>query len=106
LNPALDFYWRSLAIAQDIGDKARMAGSLASAGEIQLALGDKGKARESLEQSVAIWRELKDRRRENNALAQLAAVYSAIGEKQKALEAYTQSLSNWRMPRPLSAVSK
>jgi tetratricopeptide (TPR) repeat protein len=89
-----------------MGDKTRLAGTLASAGEIQLALGDKARARESLEQSVALWRELKDRRRENNALAQLAAVYSAIGEREKALETYTQSLSNWRMPRPPGAVRK
>jgi tetratricopeptide (TPR) repeat protein len=106
LNPALDFYQQGLAICRDLGDKARLAGGLASAGELQLTLGDKEKARESLEQSVALWRELKDRRRENNALAQLAAVYSALGEREKALETYTQSLSNWRMSRAPGAISK
>jgi tetratricopeptide (TPR) repeat protein len=106
LNPALDFYQQSLTIVRAAGDKARTAGTLASIGEIQFTLGDKTKARESLEQSVALWRELNDRRRENSALARLAAVYSALGEREKATEAYTQSLSNWRMPMPPGATTK
>ena len=90
---ALEYLNRSLAIQQEIGDKAGEGGSLNNISQIFSARGEYDKALEYLNGSLAIQQEIGDKAGEGGSLNNISQIFSARGEYDKALEYQNRSLA-------------
>ncbi len=97
----------SLAVARDIGDKARAAEALRLLGYLEVALSDRAAAREHLQDALAQSRETADEARISKALSALAELHRAEGrlDEAEALYAETLALNRPRADFAIVAVS-
>jgi tetratricopeptide (TPR) repeat protein len=93
LSDALVHFQRSLAICQDIGDKAGEGTTLNNISQIYRARDDYGAALEYLVKSLAISQEIGDKMGEGTTLNNISLIYNARGEYDIALEYLKKSLA-------------
>ena len=92
-NPkALEYYQRSLKIAEEIGDKTGMASTIGNIGIIFYYQGDYPKALEYYQRSLKITEEIGDKTGMANAILNIGNIYKDQGDYPKALEYYHRSL--------------
>lgn len=84
---ALHYCEQSLAISQQIGDKAEENSALTNIGNIYYALGDYEMARTSLKQSLVFFQQIGDKAREGATRSIIGGIYYAQGDYDTA-EAY------------------
>ncbi|XOF34272.1 MAG: tetratricopeptide repeat protein [Candidatus Electrothrix sp. YB6] len=92
-SEALPLYEQSLAISQEIGDRAGEGTTLNNISQIYDARGDYATALKYLEQSLDICREIGDRAGEGTTLNNISQIYDAQGEYATALKYLEQSLA-------------
>jgi predicted ATPase/class 3 adenylate cyclase/Tfp pilus assembly protein PilF len=93
---ARSHYEQSMARAQDLGDRHRIASALNGLGNIALRQGNHASARSLYEQSLAIRRELGQPRGIAGALVNLAGLARVQGDYAAARSLYEQSLAMQR----------
>jgi tetratricopeptide (TPR) repeat protein len=91
-SEALPLYEQSLALRQEIGDRAGEGITLNNIGNIYTAWGDYDTALSYLEQSLAIARELGAQKEEGASLVSIGLIYDARGDYDTALKYLEQSL--------------
>jgi tetratricopeptide (TPR) repeat protein len=89
---ALEYYERSLAIRQEIGDRRGEAILLNNIGLVYNNLGQYEQALSYYQQALPITQEIGDRRGEGTTLNNLGAVYRALSQYEQALSYYQQAL--------------
>ncbi len=92
LEDALEFYQQSLAIYQEIDNRAAEGTILSNISGVYQARGDYETALKYLEQSLDIYRKVGDRAGEGTTLNNISGVYQARGEYDTALKYLEQSL--------------
>jgi len=90
---ALPLFEQSLAISQEIGDRAGEGTTLNNISQIYDARGNYDTALKYLEQSLAISREIGDRAGEGTTLNNISQIYDARGDYDTALKYLEQSLA-------------
>ncbi|MCI5139004.1 MAG: hypothetical protein D3922_11460, partial [Candidatus Electrothrix sp. AR1] len=91
-SEALPLYEQSLALYQEINDRAGEGTALNNISQIYHARGDYDTALRYLEQSLDIRREIGDRAGEGTTLNNISQIYKARGDYDKALKYLEQSL--------------
>ncbi len=92
-DTALDYLKQSLAIAQEIGDKAGEGTTLNNISGIYNARGDYDTALDYAKQSLAIKQEIGNKAGEGSTLNNISLIYSARGDYDTALDYLKQSLA-------------
>ena len=93
-NPkAMDYYMQSLKIAEQLGDRKRMANALSNIGAVQNNQGDKLKALNYYIRSLKIQKQLGDKMGMAITLGGIGILYYEQGDSAKGLDYYTQSLN-------------
>ncbi|HHJ13229.1 MAG TPA: tetratricopeptide repeat protein [Gammaproteobacteria bacterium] len=92
-SAALGYLKQSLAIQQEIGDKAGEGTTLNNLSQIHATRGDYDTALDYLKQSLAIQQEIGDRSGESATLNNLSQIYDARGDYDIALDYLKQSLA-------------
>ncbi|NJL10207.1 MAG: CHAT domain-containing protein, partial [Calothrix sp. SM1_7_51] len=90
---ALDYYQQSLAISQQIGDKAVESPTLNNIGAVYGSLGQYQKALDYYQQSLAIRKQRGDKSGEGTILSNIGKVYHNLEQYQTALDLLQQSLA-------------
>jgi tetratricopeptide (TPR) repeat protein len=88
-DKALDYYGRSLAIEEEIGDKYGMGFSLNNIGNVHWYKGDYKKAEEYLEKSLAIQKEIGLKGLELKTTTSLYLTYKHLGKDYDVKEIHT-----------------
>ena len=91
-NVSFDYYNRSIAIKDSIGDRSGLAKSLNNIGNLFKKRGEFQKALEYHARSLEIKEELDDKRGIANSLNNIGIIYFSTGNYEKALEHYIESL--------------
>ena len=81
LDKALDSYERSLAIAEEIGDKSGIGRSLGNIGNVYAVKGDYEKAEKYLEKSLSMQKEIGLKGEELETTTFLYLIYKYIGKQ-------------------------
>ena len=89
---AIEYYEKSLGIAEEIEDKSVEAKICGNLGAAYNSLGDFRKAIENLEKSLEIAKEIGDKSVEANCYTNLGNAYDNLGDFRKAIEYYEKSL--------------
>jgi tetratricopeptide (TPR) repeat protein len=89
---AIDYYQRSLAICEKVGDEHLMATIFNNLGVVYKAKGEWDKAIEYYQRSLEIREKVGDEHEMAPTLSNLGVVYEAKGEWDKAIEYYQRSL--------------
>jgi CHAT domain-containing protein/tetratricopeptide (TPR) repeat protein len=89
----IELYEQSLAIAEELGDRAGQAAMLNDLGICYSSLGQNAKAMELFEQALAIKKELGDREGQGKTLTNLSICYNSLGQYEKAVELYESALA-------------
>jgi tetratricopeptide (TPR) repeat protein len=92
-SKALDYYGRSLAIREELGDKAGMGDSLNNIGIMHKSKGDLDKALDYYGRSLTIQEELGDKAGMGYSLNNIGIVHSDKGDYVKTLDYYGRSLA-------------
>ncbi len=92
-DTALDYLKKSLAIRQEIGDRAGEGTTLNNISQIYDARGDYDMALDYLKKSLAIQQEIGDRAGEGTTLNNISAIYDASGDYDTAMEYLKKSLA-------------
>jgi tetratricopeptide (TPR) repeat protein len=92
-DKALDYYDRSLAIDEELGDKSGMGASLNNIGLVHADKGDYDKALDYNARSLKIREELGDKSGIGNSLGNIGLVHANKGDYDKALDYYDRSLA-------------
>jgi len=90
---ALDYYGRSLAIREEIGDKHGMGTSLKNIGSVHSDKGDYGRALDYYGRSLAINEAIGDKHGMGYSLNSIGSVHSNKGDFKKAEDCLEKSLS-------------
>jgi tetratricopeptide (TPR) repeat protein len=90
---AIEYYERSLAIKEKVGDEHGMAPALNNLGSVYKAKGEWERAIEYFERSLAIWEKVGDEHGMASTLNNLGSVYQDKGEWERAIEYYERSLA-------------
>jgi CHAT domain-containing protein/tetratricopeptide (TPR) repeat protein len=90
---AMELFEQSLAINEELGDRAGQGTTLHGLGNCFVSLGQSVKAIELFEQSLAIFKELVDRAGQGAALNGLGMCYRSLGQYAKAIELFEQCLA-------------
>jgi non-specific serine/threonine protein kinase len=96
LNTSQTLFQRSLALAQEIGDRVLVARGLHGVGMIAGPLGDFRLAQQRLEESLAIYRELGDRRQIAALCNNLGKMALELGDSERARSLLEESLQIYR----------
>ncbi len=92
-NTAIDFFKKSLAIKQEIGDKSGEGAILNNISLIYSARGDYDTALDFLKKSLAMQQEIGDKFGESTTLSNISNIYHAHGDYHAALNFIKKSLS-------------
>jgi len=92
-DAALRQYQQSLAIFEELGNRAGVASSLHQIGNLYCLRGDYDAALRQYQQSLAIEEELGDRAGVASSLHQIGVIHESRGEYDAALQQYQQSLA-------------
>jgi tetratricopeptide (TPR) repeat protein len=90
---AIEYYERSLAIKEKVGDEHGMATTLNNLGSVYKAKGEWERAIEYFERSLAILEKVDDEYRVATVFNNLGSVYQAKGEWERAIEYCERSLA-------------
>ncbi len=90
---ALKYYYKSLAIFEEIGDKKGIAGSLGNIGPMYKFQGNYLRALEYYQKSLAIFEEIGDKRGIAGSLNNIGGIYFDQGNYPRALEYRKKSLA-------------
>jgi tetratricopeptide (TPR) repeat protein len=93
LDEAADWYARSLAICEELGDRPKMANNYHQLGTVSQARGRLDEAADWYARSLAIKEELGDRPKMANSYHQLGRVAQARGRLDEAADWYARSLA-------------
>jgi tetratricopeptide (TPR) repeat protein len=93
---ALSYLKQSLAISQQIGDKAGEGTALNNISQVFKAQGDYETALSYLKQSLAIRQQIGDKAGEGTTLNNISQIYDARGDYETALSYLKQSLAIWQ----------
>jgi CHAT domain-containing protein/Tfp pilus assembly protein PilF len=85
-NLALDYQQKALKMAEEVGDKEVIAGSLNMIGDVYVAQGDYGKALEYYRRGLALAEAIGNKVLVTNAWGAVGYVYLRLGDYRKALE--------------------
>jgi tetratricopeptide (TPR) repeat protein/transcriptional regulator with XRE-family HTH domain len=92
-NDASEYYRKSLAIYQELGDKKNEGVVLAALGRLELSLGHMDKAEEYCQQALTIHRAMKDRKEESVDISSLGQVALGCRQFEKAEEYCQRALA-------------
>ncbi|MDP1800870.1 MAG: tetratricopeptide repeat protein [Bacteroidota bacterium] len=92
ITKALDYYFRSIKIHEELGNKSGIASSLNNIGFIYKKQGDIQKALEYYHKSLKIKEEIGDKKGVSKSLNNFGSLYKDQGDLSKALEYYEKSL--------------